>query len=52
MSPSLTNAIGPHSAASGQIYPTLNPPLAPEKRPSVITAVFGILRNMYNQNVA
>ena len=36
MSPSSTNAIGPPSAASGEICPIEIPRDAPEKRPSVI----------------
>ena len=34
-SPSRTNAIGPPRAASGATWPTINPRVAPLKRPSV-----------------
>ena len=37
MSPSRTAAIGPPRAASGATWPTINPRVAPEKRPSVIS---------------
>ena len=39
LSPSSTIAIGPLSAASGEIWPTKHPLFVPEKRPSVTTAV-------------
>ena len=38
-SPSSTIARGPPSAASGEMWPTKQPLLVPEKRPSVISAV-------------
>ena len=38
MSPSSTAAIGPPTAASGATWPTMNPRVAPLKRPSVISA--------------
>ena len=38
MSPSRTAAIGPPRAASGATWPTMKPRVAPEKRPSVISA--------------
>ena len=38
MSPSLSSAIGPPTAASGPTWPTQKPRVAPEKRPSVISA--------------
>ena len=38
VSPSYTNAIGPPTAASGETWPMDAPRLAPEKRPSVISA--------------
>ena len=37
-SPSATNAIGPPSTASGATWPTQNPWVPPENRPSVISA--------------
>src|SRR5690606_18009681 len=37
-SPSSSSAIGPPTAASGDTWPTTNPWLPPEKRPSVISA--------------
>src|SRR5450759_431318 len=37
-SPSQTSAIGPPTAASGETWPTMNPCVAPEKRPSVTRA--------------
>src|ERR1044072_3818026 len=38
VSPSCTSAIGPPRAASGAMWPTIRPWVAPEKRPSVISA--------------
>ena len=38
MSPSRTAAIGPPRDASGAMWPTVNPRVAPEKRPSVMSA--------------
>ena len=38
MSPSRTAAIGPPRAASGATWPTMNPRVAPENRPSVTSA--------------
>ena len=38
VSPLLTAAIGPPTAASGATWPTMKPWEAPEKRPSVISA--------------
>ena len=38
VSPSLTSAMGPPSAASGLTCPIAGPFVAPEKRPSVISA--------------
>ena len=40
MSPSRRSAIGPPLAASGPTWPTQKPRVAPEKRPSVISATF------------
>ena len=37
-SPSRTRAMGPPAAASGLTWPTQGPLLAPEKRPSVMSA--------------
>ncbi len=37
-SPSRSAAIGPPLTASGATWPTINPRVAPEKRPSVISA--------------
>ena len=39
MSPSLTNAMGPPSTASGETWPTHKPVEPPEKRPSVSSNV-------------
>jgi hypothetical protein len=39
MSPVRSPAIGPPTAASGETCPTQGPLLAPEKRPSVTSAV-------------
>ena len=39
VSPSRTAAIGPPRAASGAMWPTIRPCVAPEKRPSVISAI-------------
>jgi hypothetical protein len=38
MSPSFKSAIGPPTAASGPTWPMQKPRVAPEKRPSVISA--------------
>ena len=38
MSPSRSAAIGPPREASGATWPTVNPRVAPEKRPSVMSA--------------
>ena len=38
-SPSSTRAMGPPSAASGDTWPMAGPLLAPEKRPSVMSAI-------------
>ena len=38
MSPFFTRAIGPPTAASGPTWPMQKPRVAPEKRPSVISA--------------
>jgi hypothetical protein len=38
MSPFSTNAIGPPTAASGPTWPMQKPRVAPENRPSVISA--------------
>ena len=38
MSPSRTSAIGPPTAASGPTWPMQKPRVAPENRPSVISA--------------
>src|SRR5580765_2252382 len=38
MSPSRSSAIGPPSAASGPTWPMQKPRVAPEKRPSVMSA--------------
>src|SRR3954466_4216111 len=38
-SPSRSAAIGPPCAASGATWPTISPCVAPEKRPSVISAI-------------
>ena len=38
VSPSRTTASGPPRAASGDTWPTMNPRVAPEKRPSVTSA--------------
>jgi hypothetical protein len=40
MSPSRKSPIGPPRAASGPTWPTQKPRVAPEKRPSVISATF------------
>jgi hypothetical protein len=40
VSPSSSQAIGPPAMASGETWPMQGPRVAPEKRPSLTTAVF------------